>query len=532
MTWQPDYTKEYTNRIKRIHKLKDKPELWLAVREYYKTHPIEWIEDWCVTYDPRNKNPLPKVMPFILFPKQKEFIQWLYELYETGESGLCEKCRDVGASWLCVAFTVWLWLFHDGVAVGWGSRKAEYVDTRGDPKAIFPKIRQIIGNLPRFMLPEGFNPSVHATYMKIINPVNGATITGEGGDNIGRGGRTSIYFKDESSHYERPELIEAALGDNTNVQIDISSVNGSANVFYRRRMAGEIWQPNHSMVRGMIRVFIFDWRDHPNKSQEWYDARRDKAEREGLLTLFAQEVDRDYSSSVDRIIIEPKWVKAAIDAHVKLGFAPTGKKCAGQDVADEGGDKNALAITHGVVLLYAESWGGSAGEAALKAVPTCLEYGVTELYYDCIGVGAGFKNQVSQMPIPPALRIHPWNAANTPINPTQRLIPSDYQSPKNEDFFANMKAQAWWNLRTRFYKTYQAIMHGEAYPHEELISLSSHIENLHQLTMELSQATHKYSGNGKLLVDKKPEGARSPNLADAVAMAYLPAAKVSILDSY
>jgi hypothetical protein len=48
----------------------------------------------------------------------------------------------------------------------------------------------------------------------------------EAGDNIGRGGRTLVYFKDESAHYEHPDLIEAALGDNTNVQIDISSVNG------------------------------------------------------------------------------------------------------------------------------------------------------------------------------------------------------------------------------------------------------------------------------------------------------------------
>jgi hypothetical protein len=60
-----------------------------------------------------------------------------------------------------------------------------------------------------------------------------STATGEAGDNIGRGGRTLGYFKDESAHYEHRDLIEAALGDNTNVQIDISSVNGLGNVFHR-----------------------------------------------------------------------------------------------------------------------------------------------------------------------------------------------------------------------------------------------------------------------------------------------------------
>ena len=162
--------------------------------------------------------------------------------------------------------------------------------------------------------------------MKIINPDTGATITGESGKNIGRGGRSMIYFKDESAHYERPELIEAALGDNTDVQIDVSSVHGSANVFYRRRTTGEVWEPDKVMPKGKTRVFVFDWRDHPGKPQSWYDLRRARAETEGLLHIFAQEVDRDYLASMDKILISPAWVKAAIDAHKKLGFDESGDK--------------------------------------------------------------------------------------------------------------------------------------------------------------------------------------------------------------
>ncbi|MDT9693866.1 hypothetical protein Q5762_37205, partial [Streptomyces sp. P9(2023)] len=80
--------------------------------------------------------------------------------------------------------------------------------------------------MPDIWRPKGLKPKDHLTFMKCINLENGSTITGESGDNIGRGGRKSMYFKDESAHYERPEKIEAALGDNTNVQVDISSVNG------------------------------------------------------------------------------------------------------------------------------------------------------------------------------------------------------------------------------------------------------------------------------------------------------------------
>jgi len=189
--------------------------------------------------------------------------------------------------------------------------------------------------------------------MKGINPANGSTITGESGDNIGRGGRKSMYFKDESAHYERPEKIEAALGDNTNTQIDISSVNGLGNVFHRRREAGEIWYAGAEIAAGVTRVLVFDWADHPEKSQEWYDTRRAKYEREGMLHLFAQEVDRNYAAAIQNTVIPSEWIDSLVDAHKKMkwrdsfGLIQTGLTDemignvwgAALDVADEGLDK-------------------------------------------------------------------------------------------------------------------------------------------------------------------------------------------------
>ena len=320
-----------------------------------------------------------------------------------------------------------------------GSRKKELVDHRGDPKAIFTKIRQIIQWLPKWMLPQGFVWRTHSTEMKILNPDNDSSIIGEIGDQIGRGGRTTIYFKDESAHYEHPDLIEAALGDNTNVQVDISSVNGSANVFYRRRMAGVVWESaNDNMAKGKVSVFIFDWRDHPGKTQEWYDLRRAVAEAEGLLHIFAQEVDRDYSGSVVGVIIKAEWVRSAIDAHVKLaalGDWFEGEHMAGQDIADGGGDCNAFVARHGSIVIAAEHWGGEAGDAARVAIPKCLENNIHEIYYDSIGVGAGFKTETNRMieepSWPPSLRVMQWNAAASPLDPSDPVIIGDDQSPTN-----------------------------------------------------------------------------------------------------
>jgi len=239
-------------------------------------------------------------------------------------------------------------------------------------------------------------------------------------------------------------------------------------------------------------------------------------------------VDRDYSGSQERIIIPAEWVNAAVDAHIKLGFQPSGLKIAGQDVADGGADRNALAVRHGVVLTHAQHWGGQADDAPSITIPICKEMGVNELYYDSIGVGAGFKAGINNMrkndvTYPKLLKIHPWDAGAEVLDPEKRIIPGDKESPINKDQYYNLKAQAWFRLRARFSKTYRMLHRGETYPLDELISLDSSLKYLHELKTELSQPQSKAMQDGKVLVDKKPDGAVSPNLADAICMCYCPA---------
>jgi phage terminase large subunit len=529
MQWPPDYHAEFDRRGRLLNRLRQDYDLRGDFMLHYKHNFTDWVKDWCVTFDPRVVPPLPRVMPFILFPRQVQFGQFLTDCLHQKRHGLGEKARDMGVTWECCAFAVHQWLFWAGTAIGWGSRKEEYVDRLDDPKAIFPKMRQIIEYLPKWQLPRGFDPKRHSSYMRLINPENGSSIVGEAGDNIGRGARTTMYFKDESSHYERPESVEAALGDTTDVQIDISSVNGSANVFYRRRMAGTLWEPGKVLPAGATAVFIFDWRDHPGKTQEWYDMRRAKAEAEGLLHVFAQEVDRDYSGSVEGIIIRPEWIRAALDAHVKLadwGNWSSGEHTAGQDIADGGGDRNAYASRHGAVLKRLAQWAGEAGPAARIAVPMCVEDAIKEIHYDCIGVGAGFKTESNTMQAeaawPKSLRVVKWDASAKPDDPTGHIIPGDDQSPTNEDHYLNYKAQAYFRLRARFWKTYCAVTKGERCDVGEMISLPSTLEHVHEAVMELAQPVKKTSVNGKTMVDKKPDGSRSPNLSDAISMAFNP----------
>jgi hypothetical protein len=543
--WPPDYVAELIARQHRLRRLKADAGLRAGLAGRYREDPAGWIAHWAVTYDPRKAaSDAPTVMPFAPFPRQVEMIAFLHACVDGQQSGLIEKARDMGATWLACAFSVWLWLYRPGAAIGWGSRKEQLVDKIGDPDSIFEKMRIIIRHLPRLMLPAGFDPRDDMLSMKIVNRATGATITGESGDNIGRGGRKLIYFKDESAHYERPEKIEAALSDTTNVQIDMSSVNGPGNVFHRRRENGVEWAPGAALATDRVNVFVMDWRDHPAKDAAWYAQRRAKAAADGLLHVFAQEVDRNYTAAVEGIIIPGDWVASAIDAHLVLGFDDTGAWRAGLDPADEGGDRHALAIAKGSIVQSVDDWGdGDVGKATRLAVDR-LRGRTVALQYDSIGVGAGVKAEANRLRdevdadgralLPAGITFRPWNAGASPLRPLEHVVPGDGETPVNGDFYANLKAQAWWQLRLRFERTHKAVTAGEVYDPADLISLPRDMAGLASLRKELSQPTRAVNGALKLVVDKKPDGTRSPNKADALVMAFWPAedavASVGFLD--
>lgn len=547
--WPPNYTAVFGWRQQQLMMLRSNPELWKGAFAYYSQDKTAFINHWVDTYDPRNASGrLPTRLPFILFPRQAEMIEYLDQIITSEESGLVEKCRDMGATWLCAAYSVHLWLFTPGAAVGWGSRKEALVDKIGDLDSIFEKIRSILKHLPKEFLPSGFDLVRDAPFMRIINPANDASITGEAGDNIGRGGRKLIYFKDESAHYERPEKIEAALSENTRCQLDISSVNGPANVFYRKRQAGTVWT-GEVKERNKTQLFIMDRRDHPTKTDAWYNARKARFEAEGLGHVFAQEVDRNYNAAVEGTAIKPEWVQAAIDFHVGRETGCFGTRIGSLDVADGGLDKNGWVLRDGIVLLGSKSWAAKdTGVTARRAMEHATHHGVTEVQYDCIGVGAGVKASINtlkktieqqhELSGKEVMDSHsqrildvaftPWAANHAPLNPWENIIEGDKETPLNKDFFQNIKAQGWWELARRFHRTWQVVTGEASHPVETLISICSKGNDVVTLEAELCQAVvTKSAGTLKMMIDKTPDGTSSPNKADAAVQAFwpIPAAK-------
>lgn len=323
---QPDYAPIYEKRIECLKKLREKPELLPALKEYYKQNPADFINDWGVTFDPRNAEiGVDSTVPFLLFAKQREYIDWLFARWQGRQDGLVEKSRDMGVSWLCVAYAVWMWLYYPGTVVGFGSRKEEYVDKIGDPKSLFWKIRQFIDLLPKEFRPVGYSAKNNAPHMRILNPENGASIIGEAGDNIGRGNRASVYFVDEAAFLEHPEAADSALSMTANCKIHVSTVNGNGNPFYRKRHSGK------------IPVFTFRWTDDPRKDAAWY------AKQCELLdpVIVAQEIDIDYNASTSNAWISGDSVAAA-QRNMPADIEAIGEWRIGVDAAHLGSDESVI----------------------------------------------------------------------------------------------------------------------------------------------------------------------------------------------
>jgi len=504
----PDYEAVYAGRRRRLAWLRSNPEKLAQVKAYYRLNPADFINDWGMTYNPLNVGTgIPPVLPFVLFPKQREWVQFVLDRWRLAEASITEKTREVGASWLAMGLACTLALHYDSFRAGFGSRKEEYVDKPAEPKSLFWKGRFFLRNLPR-ELRGGWDESRHAPQKRLIFPDTHASISGEVGDNIGRGDRTSIYFVDEAAHLEHPMLAEAALSATTNCRVDFSSVNGMGNPFAQKRWSGR------------VKVFSFGWRDDPRKDEAWYAKK--KAELDAVV--LAQEIDMDYTASVRGIVIPGAWVRSAIDAHKKLGITITGRRSASLDVADEGPDLNAFCGRHGILLESLEEWSGSGGdifETTRRALELCDDGEYETLTADGDGLGAGVRGDAR------VINDQRQAARRRVIGVTlfrgsagvERPEAEDVKGRKNKDYFQNRKAQAWWKLRTRFEHTHKAV-NGEHYDPDELISIPSELPLRERLLGELSQPTYQTNGVGKIVINKTPEGTKSPNLADAVMIEF------------
>ena len=227
-----------------------------------------WINAFCWTFhqfdtDPDTGRRMEAVRPhspFITWEVQDDTCNVFEEHLKKSEDILVDKSRDMGASWLCVDFIHWEWLFDPNAQLLEMSRTEDYVDKAGNMKALFQKHDYINGWLPEWMLPPDiFQGQKNRTKMHMKNVVNGACIDGESTtQHAGSGDRRKILLLDEFAKVEKGSLMRSATRDVAQMRIINSTPAGPGTEY------------SHWKQGGQIKVVVLPFYEHPDKGKGRY----------------------------------------------------------------------------------------------------------------------------------------------------------------------------------------------------------------------------------------------------------------------
>lgn len=272
-------------------------------------------------------------------------------------------------------------------------------------------------------------------------------------------------------------------------------------------------------------IIVMNWRDNPWHSE--LEQQRRLAKKTMPRAQYDHIWEGDFNDSVENAIIPAEWFDASVDFHLKKGIKPQGMKIVSHDPSDTGPDAKGLVYRHGIVVLdVQEKTDGDVNEGSDWAIGYAIQHQVDMYAWDADGMGVSLKRDISNAFTGKKVEIRPFRGSERPENPDSLYEPVDMisvsEERSNADTFRNKRAQYYWRLRDRFFKTYRAVTKGENFDPDELISISSEIDCLQKLRSEVCRIPVKPNGTGRIQIMTKVEMKKlkidSPNLADALMM--------------
>ena len=274
-------------------------------------------------------------------------------------------------------------------------------------------------------------------------------------------------------------------------------------------------------------IVKINWRDNP-----WFPDALEQERQHDFINLPRALYDHiwegAFNDSVEDSIILAEWFDAAIDAHDKLGFDPTGVIIASHDPSDLGTDDKGFVLRQGPVILEAEARSfGDVNEGMDWALGKAIDAQADCFVWDCDGLGLSLKRQVhNALKNKKFIDYYLFHGSASPENPLKVYdevkTSTGTKQRTNQDVFYNLRAQKYWDLRNRFFKTYLAVEKGKYSNPDELISISSTIEDMKILRSEICRIPRKFNASGKIQIMGKKEMKKmkiqSPNVSDSVMM--------------
>lgn len=311
-----------------------------------------------------------------------------------------------------------------------------------------------------------------------------------------------------------------------------------------RRKFSEVWvtfNPDYAWDDTYVRfvlnaeddwfVLQVNWSDNEHFTPEL------EKERQTCLKFYPDRYDniwegKPISEAPGAVVNRGNLERLFVDPDSALAAAcRTGIRRAVLDVADDGTDDSVLTLWDGyfcyrVVRLQARD----TVQLAVQAMAIAKEEGCEVLTYDSVGVGAGVRGELNKHQ-DEGITFRKFVANGEVQRKTKRYR----GGRKNEEVFANLKAQAWWAYRDRVNDTCRYLDTGLK-PLDGMIAFSSQIERRYRERI-LSDSTGvqwETNGDDKIQIENKKSVKKRLGVSTDYADAVIPHALKfkSGLDAY
>jgi len=271
----PEYRRKLNARFEALQKMQDSEyERARMILDIYSVDPVAFIETFLFVKLPNYNN---SIKPFFMFEYQKKIVQKLWECEQDRieHTILIDKPREMGITYIILAYFYWRWLFTPEWSAFLLSRSQDEVD-KGETSpegSLFGKLRWMTDLMPPWMLPDSFAPKGKKgtstdREMWYMNPQLKSSMTGSTTNaNAGRSRRYGITFIDEVFFIENFQQIIRSLESVSRVKVLVSSAQ-----------PGRQFEKFKDMCDSRGDYISLTWKDHPWKDQEWYDALEKKSE--------------------------------------------------------------------------------------------------------------------------------------------------------------------------------------------------------------------------------------------------------------
>jgi len=212
---------------------------------------------FCWIYNPKDKT-IPAHLPFILFPFQVKYLEDFEKCYVNQEDFLTEKSRDMGATWMFCCWCILHFFYEEAFNAHIIGKKKDDLDSKTMDQ-VFPKMKYVLKRMPEYMLPPDFTVDRNYNNLRIDQPHNENSITGESANpDAGRSRRYGIVILDEFQKNPYDYSIWQGLADTTACRAPVGTPYGKGNKFADLRFGGQ------------TKVFTLDWKEHPLKTAGLY----------------------------------------------------------------------------------------------------------------------------------------------------------------------------------------------------------------------------------------------------------------------